>query len=45
MPITWDDATDKKFLLNMIHILAPEKIPWVTIREIMGEEYTMESIK
>ncbi|KAF2171120.1 hypothetical protein M409DRAFT_19091 [Zasmidium cellare ATCC 36951] len=43
--VTWDDATDKKFLLNIIHVVGPEKLNWPTIAASMGEEYTPESVK
>ncbi|KAK4501814.1 hypothetical protein PRZ48_007623 [Zasmidium cellare] len=43
--VTWDDATDKKFLLNIIHVVGPEKLNWPSIAASMGEEYTLESVK
>lgn len=43
--VSWDDATDKKFLLNIIHVVGAEKLNWPTIAASMGDEYTLESVK
>lgn len=43
--VNWDDAADKKFLLNIIHVLGPEKMNWPAIMASMGEEYTLESVR
>lgn len=45
MPVTWDDASDKKMLLKIIHIAGLEKLNWTAIAESMGEEYTLQSVQ
>ena len=45
MPVAWTDASDKKLLLSVIHLGAPQLPKWEQVAELMGEDYTAESTR
>ena len=45
MPSTWTDAAERKLLLTIIHITAPQPPKWNKIAEQMGEGFTAEGVR
>lgn len=42
MPLTWDEGTERNFLLNLIDLTLPPgtSIPWTELAKRMGPEAT-----
>ncbi|KAK4501812.1 hypothetical protein PRZ48_007621 [Zasmidium cellare] len=47
MPVKWDDETEKKLLMAIIHVMgAGAPTPnWNTVASLMGPDYTAEGIR
>ncbi|KAF2171121.1 hypothetical protein M409DRAFT_19092 [Zasmidium cellare ATCC 36951] len=47
MPVKWDDETEKKLLMAIIHVMGAStpSINWNTVASLMGDEYTAEGIR
>lgn len=45
MPTPWNDSTDRKLLLTIIHLSAPQLPKWDQVASMMGEDYTAESTR
>ncbi|KAK5121935.1 hypothetical protein LTR85_004507 [Meristemomyces frigidus] len=45
MPSPWNDGTDRKLLLTIIHLTAPKLPEWNQVATLMGEGFTAESTR
>ena len=41
----WTDATERKMLLTIIHLTAPQLPKWEKVQELMGEDFTANAIR
>lgn len=44
-PGNWNDSTDRKLLLTIIHLTDAPRPDWNTVAGMMGENFTKEAVR
>lgn len=46
MPVTWDDAMERQFLLSIIHTQGANIAhDWKAVQKLMGDDYTAHGLR